>query len=618
MTSRTDGGAGTGAFSLLQPISYDVPTNYRETDSLKFIATCLKECMENHGEATETLSELPRRVIEITNVTSIRLVEPEGQRGRYMTLSHRWGGSGNSTTAPKKTTRQNIRDHQTDIAVNQLTPAMQDAIAIAHWLGIRYIWIDSLCIIQDDIDDWVSESAKMSRIYSQSTLTVFATSTAGCFIPREGFRKKHYNYTDRSHGRAVELVAHDPLQHSHVDRSFREVAANNLFKRGWAFQEWLLNPRAIVFGSDELLWCCDHAVRCECTPTPRKVEVVSKDPRRYKHNNLLQTRIAFRLGLQQRDVGSGRWPGREEDWLRLAQIYSATRLTFETDRLPALSGLAKLYCGSESDVHSSFSLHDYLAGCWRDHHVPALLWYSVPPRGPSDPKFIDMRRTTYIAPSWSWMSLPYYVKFFYLDKDPAWASSAFRELVSIKDVRCFRATEDPTGSLKGGSLTISGPTCHALLIPTVEGKQNPKLQVNEWTEEVYGDHGSIPYFRFLAESDRRKAAAVDVTCLIICAQLDKRNYELHFREIGLILLPSSEQPNCYERVGLFDIKRCVVVGPKDSAQAWRQAFGINGFGEATSADFDSFLGKLREHTLNFPGLRDAVLPRTTERTATIV
>ncbi|TVY55546.1 hypothetical protein LCER1_G002742 [Lachnellula cervina] len=70
----------------------------------------------------------------------------------------------------------------------RLPPSFRDAVIVTRELGIRYLWIDSLCIVQDDLDDWRKESAQMDRIYGMSFLTIIAAgashSQGGCFVPR--------------------------------------------------------------------------------------------------------------------------------------------------------------------------------------------------------------------------------------------------------------------------------------------------------------------------------------------------------------------------------------------------------------------------------------------------
>ncbi|KAK2050895.1 HET-domain-containing protein, partial [Colletotrichum caudatum] len=112
-----------------------------------------------------------------------RLIVTGGAVGRYTTLSHCWG--------PRpviRTTSRTIDDHLGALPLDGLPPTFRDAVSITRSLGIRYVWIDSLCIVQDSEEDWELESARMGAVYASSYLTIAASaspdSTGGCFAPR--------------------------------------------------------------------------------------------------------------------------------------------------------------------------------------------------------------------------------------------------------------------------------------------------------------------------------------------------------------------------------------------------------------------------------------------------
>lgn len=523
-----------GTWSLLQPPVYEVGPNVGDHSGIEFISTCLRKCLEDSSGESTSPPILPHRVLEITDAHTVRLLETDGLRAHYATLSHRWGKT--SGLLPKQTKRRNLRDHLSHLPIDDLSTVFQHAIALTHMLDIKYLWIDSLCIVQDEKEDWVNESGRMGKTYGDSTLTIFASSTSGLFVRRGGFQKQTYDYRDRF-DRDIVLTAQSQVQHSHVDSPFRQVAAVDLFKRGWVFQEWLLCSRAIVFSSNELLWSCDHAVCCECKPTPQEPKVIRESWGRYQYANLLHTRLFFRLETQQ--------DRSEINWLRLAQAYTTTKLTYQEDRLPALSGLAKRWADYNVDGSSS-AVKNYLAGCWRDQLVASLLWHSVPPRLPSDKKFLDMTRNEYIAPSWSWLSLPYYLKFSFIDTD-RFRETGFvsRDLISVQDAQCTPATADPTGAVRDGYITVTGPFFSAVLTLTEHGKQRPEIQTDLAELDAYADHGSVAFSRLHATGRK----TFNVTCLVVRASFVERR--ARYCEEGLILVPSATKKSSYERVGLF-------------------------------------------------------------------
>lgn len=133
-------------------------------------------------------TKLPTRVLDVGIGTKDPfLFVSEGKRGKYLALSHRWGQARNITT-----TRSNYRAHQGCIRAEELPQTFQDAIRVTRELGLRYLWIDSLCIIQDDAKDWNQEAALMGSIYENAYCTIAAAEAysddEGCFYqdPRYG------------------------------------------------------------------------------------------------------------------------------------------------------------------------------------------------------------------------------------------------------------------------------------------------------------------------------------------------------------------------------------------------------------------------------------------------
>jgi hypothetical protein len=127
----------------------------------EWIKNCDSEHTTCHGG---DIPQLPSRVIDIGTSSSfqnIKLVEPSGgQRATYIALSHCWGRS-----PPFITTRDNLDDMKRGIPIEKLPATFKDAIFVSHAVGIRYLWIDSLCIVQGDREDWERESSRMGEIY---------------------------------------------------------------------------------------------------------------------------------------------------------------------------------------------------------------------------------------------------------------------------------------------------------------------------------------------------------------------------------------------------------------------------------------------------------------------
>lgn len=142
----------------------------------EMISTWIKDCQDNHSACKSTTScgTLPTRVIDVGSPdgrTEPRLYETSGEPGDYIALSHCWGGA-----QPLRTTKETICSLKTCIPWAELPNTFQDAIKVTRGLGIRYLWIDSLCIIQDDAQDWEREAANMAVIFEAAYLTIAATA----------------------------------------------------------------------------------------------------------------------------------------------------------------------------------------------------------------------------------------------------------------------------------------------------------------------------------------------------------------------------------------------------------------------------------------------------------
>jgi hypothetical protein len=134
----------------------------------------------------------PTRVLDVNANDSreIRLIEtgecPGLDSVPYIALSHCWGGS-----IKTQLTEKNLEEMKHSISADKLPKNFQDAISITRRLGAQYLWIDSLCIIQDSHEDWVRESAKLGLLYANAICTISATasrnSSGGCFLSRDPF-----------------------------------------------------------------------------------------------------------------------------------------------------------------------------------------------------------------------------------------------------------------------------------------------------------------------------------------------------------------------------------------------------------------------------------------------
>ncbi|KFA70604.1 hypothetical protein S40285_04681 [Stachybotrys chlorohalonatus IBT 40285] len=343
----------------LRPLSLDSGSN----QSLDIVATWLKDCNETHGECSSAPTSLPTRLLEVGSLSDdyIRLVETgAGAMGRYASLSYCWGSSLTLTT-----TRASRQARLSGIHLSHLPKTFHDAVRATRHIGLRYLWIDSLCIFQDDDEDWARESACMLDVYSNAYV-VFAANRAsacdgGCFhtrTPRTAF------VTEIPGIGKVHTQLVSPSDE--VIGGSWEFASEPLSQRAWALQERVLARRVVHYSSRQMYFECNGGMASEdgC-----------KSDRRYC--GIASLRRPQAAPDQVRDT-----------WHSVLWSYGSRKLSKATDKLPALSGIAKLVGNALGD--------EYIAGIWSGEIIRGLSWQGLGGK--------ERTVTEYVGPSWSWAS----------------------------------------------------------------------------------------------------------------------------------------------------------------------------------------------------------------------
>jgi hypothetical protein len=248
----------------------------------------ISDCKQNHTECIQPGSlskQLPTRLINVGDAQSSTVSLYEGNdflcetndllstaNEDYTTLSHCWGTAKILTL--NKSTYEKLRSGIMD---SELPRTFQDAIQFTRRMGVKYIWIDSLCIYQDSVDDWLKESSAMTRIYRQALCNISAlassTSNGGCFRERDPRSIKPCRVDARWTGLPK---GHFNIYHEMLWRS--DVAAAPLHKRAWVVQERLLAPRVLHFGREQLFWECHTMNACETYPDGLSPSLALSDP----------------------------------------------------------------------------------------------------------------------------------------------------------------------------------------------------------------------------------------------------------------------------------------------------------------------------------------------------
>ena len=342
---------------------------------------------------------LPSRLIEIAS-DSLKLVLTGewATKPAYATLSHCWGNKDFFQLQPT-----NLQSLLEEVPVDELPKTFRDAADITRRLCIRYLWIDSLCIIQGDSQDWKREAALMSSVYGSSSLNIAASSaedaSQGCFLKPENF----------CGGFMAELLINGTKKvYKFVSpESYRKaVSESHLATRAWTLQEKLLAPRTLHVGDRGLFWECRELVASEFFPEE------------------LPSPGYFDPLVCRKDKSYHEWPS-------FVSQYSKGRLSFCEDKLAAISGIAHAVQKSTKD--------SYLAGLWKEKIEIQLLWNVTNPQ----PKPQGFQ-----APSWSWAAVNGKILI------PREDQTGVRH-VHILDVHVVASGEDPLGKVSGGLMTLA-------------------------------------------------------------------------------------------------------------------------------------------------------------------
>ncbi|KAJ4855881.1 heterokaryon incompatibility protein (HET) domain-containing protein [Trichoderma breve] len=327
-------------------------------EAFAFIRSWVQKCSQEHDLCKGTFSKswldevagpkLPTRILDVglLNHESVSLFETNGQRGEFCALSYCWGPEGTQTLM---TTRDTIKDHRKGIQFSSLPKTFQDAVIITRELDIRYLWIDSLCIIQGDESDWKRESDTMAEIYQNAFLVIAASGAAS---PKEGCFS-----TESRCPTAVEVPYYSAEGQAagSIKLSMRIYGRESpdwgpLFKRGWAFQEWILARRVLHYMPVGMTWKC------------KMFESGERD-----------------------DYGMGQCG---DVWEEILEQYSLRNFTYKKDRLAALKGLAQAHLKRTNDKYS--------LGIFESRISEQLLWMMESMAKASE----DLTD----VPHWSWAS----------------------------------------------------------------------------------------------------------------------------------------------------------------------------------------------------------------------
>ncbi|KAI8661908.1 HET domain-containing protein [Fusarium keratoplasticum] len=384
---------------------------------------------------------LPTRVLDLVHPDGPRVIDTNGKKGEYVTLSHCWGQSQHNY----KLNKDNMTSMMTHIDLNDLPKTFSQAALITQSMRIRYIWIDSMCIIQPtagDTEDWTREGPRMADYYRNAAFTIAASvgtdSNFGCFFARPGRQLKaqpwplfkdpiqrKWDEFSVATGRNPEWL---PVMQPSPASWLWQVQNCPLNSRAWVLQERLMSKRILHCTMQGLMWECAELHASEQEPLGCQFDY------RVRDEGLLQLHNA---------LGQGASFVTDRYWRQVVERFSGLGITYNTDRLPALAGLAKAIQEETKDV--------YIAGHWKESLLPSLLWFRLHTPTSDPVRLAD-------APSWAWSSTSSHIKFTSLDESdfPARAAESYNITAKLANVSVQPKTLNPFAWVCGSSLRLRG------------------------------------------------------------------------------------------------------------------------------------------------------------------
>lgn len=491
---------------------------------------------------------------------SCKLAETaSGNTGQYVALSYCWGKH-----VPFTTTSTNLQAHKEEngILFVRLPKTLQDAVLLVRYLGFRYLWVDCLCIVQDDLADWEYEAARMADVYSNAFLVIAAMRASHCgegfleprtprekmlpivFSDQEGaftvdLRYHDYTMSPGSLSGAVELA---PLKLQRVgarlcfgERYVNRIQEEPMMNRVWCFQERVLARRTLHFTRHELYWECEVGLIEETTREPGG---------QIRYTEYCISDIARGL-INRKDFG---WVGprpkfeyrEQRAWYDVVLEYTSRDLTYQKDKLPALSGIIAAIAKISGDT--------CYAGIWRSWFLPGLLWQT---QDPTLDQYVyvsktPMRPTGWRAPSWSFASIEGVVTYDSLPADVELCRE-LQECCVIPEGR------NPLGELLSGFARIRAPRSTIFDIGEIEedgqiSSRKGKVRLRDQTERAVNVYFDVERLR--------TCDALMITPVLGIAVRPINMDEQQFVRVGLVemhLLRNPRRPqDVFERLSPSD------------------------------------------------------------------
>lgn len=434
-----------------------LPDSTNHPTCWKTVSRWIDECANKHDTCRMSLQSdwLPTRLVDISDYEKglVRVVDsctlPRDCGELYLALSHCWGRK-----AFRVMTEDSREEFREGVFFSSLVPSFQDAIAVTRQLGFRYVWIDSLCVVQGSREDWSKEAPIMNKVYRNAFLTLGAMASphgyGGLFRSRDPEMTGPCPFKIRSEeeGDMECLLVNSDFWET-------EVRQAPLSQRAWVVQERILAPRSLYFCQSQLVWECRQHHACELFPDGVPLEFISdiKEPQAVDvvsvkaFETTLERLIKAGADNDHPEDDEVPWQPRQYEspyqvWNDVLESYVKCALSNPGDKFVAISGVVKDFANIIGD--------EYLAGLWRKNLINGLLWVAKDKYAPvGSPQAV--RPKPYRAPTWSWASL---------DAPGTTGQPCEYELhgdyAHVLDVNVETRADDTTGELRHACLHLRG------------------------------------------------------------------------------------------------------------------------------------------------------------------
>ncbi|KAI1774198.1 HET-domain-containing protein [Hypoxylon cercidicola] len=497
----------------------------RSEECMRFMKEIVWECCNRHpGCAIQPDGFIPTRLIYVGGgKDALKLCDciPPEQNISWAALSHCWGGG-----KPLSLTKETLKGLKEHINFSELPATFQDAVTITQELELTYVWIDSLCIVQDDKTDWEKEAARMGAVYSRAFIVISGASSPNPSTPylrprEEEWLPKRFNFSV-SPGVNIPITVRQrhllaaPLDQGLLEPPFTSSWATlkkvgPLYGRGWCFQESFLASRIVNFAPGAIIYECKTHRKSEDQLPPYPCTIPGT--------------LGEVTPLEQ--------------WHMIVKSYTSRQLTFTKDKLPAIAGAATKMPQAATSR--------YLAGLWSESLLLDLLWQVMPGRA-HQPLMTKEHEEN--APTWSWASMNWGVTW-----NPLRSTQL---LAAVVDSQVHVVGANPYGQVSGGTVTLRGRIKHCRL----------SVDYHENRHDVYyvkpdGSHSRMQHFRtdgalvagtvpgqsgtFACRSRLTVSGnAMETAAAFFCIA---KGHWMKLDHMGLILGMSPKFPGFMERVG---------------------------------------------------------------------